>query len=98
MWLAANKGFDRVLLYLLDHGGESCVNECWGIDCCSVRTAHAAINSGNIECLKLLHERGAKIEKCYCSSYGNMANVAIESGCTDILDFLESIGITPKYR
>lgn len=92
VWLAANKGFDRVLLFLLDHGGEACVNECWGIDCCQVRTALAAIYSGNVECLKLLHKRGAKLEECYDLSYGGMANVAKKIGCTDILDFLESIG------
>ena len=91
--LACSDGLHDALLYLLDHGGDP--NDCWGIDCCQVTAAQAAVQSGHLNCVRLLHERGVDIGDSFCFNEGNMANCAVNSGNVELLKFLTSINVGP---
>jgi hypothetical protein len=91
---ASGRGLDEIVKLLIEeHNADP--NENWGIDCCQVTAVHNAIMNGHLNCVQILHENGADINKSGCINYGNMATVAAISGNTDLLKFLTGIGVGP---
>lgn len=97
LWMAAGKGLDTVVSYLIEQGGNP--NFVYGIDCGAVSTVCRAIIGGNLECVKILHKHVGTdaIKNDYLLDDGNMANVAAiqEHDNVSILEFLTDIGVGP---
>ena len=91
IWIACMKGHAETVRFLAENGGD--VNEAFNIDCLVEYCFDVAVRYGHLDCLVVLHEKGAKLG--HDLNLGNMANVAVYNNHPKVLRFLTSIGVGP---